>query len=113
MIRLRSASAGRLALLARIASVACVVSVLTLAMASPAPAQDPTATQYNTTVVQVHESGGPGSPPAATGLRSSVVGGLPFTGLDLIALAAVAVAFTSVGLALRRMTVAKHGDPAA
>jgi hypothetical protein len=111
MIRTEPAKSRYPVSLARIVAIACLAS---LVLASSALAQDPTATQYNTTVTQVHESSGPGSPPAgASGLRSSVVGGLPFTGLDLIALAAVAVAFTSVGIALRRMTVARHGDPAA
>ncbi|HEY5053334.1 MAG TPA: hypothetical protein VII45_07990 [Solirubrobacterales bacterium] len=74
-------------------------------------AQDPTAAQYGASVTHISESGGPSSPSAhASGLQSSVVGGLPFTGLDLIALAAVAAAFTSVGFALRRMTVSKHAD---
>jgi hypothetical protein len=97
--------------LARAAAVACVVSAFALALASPALAEDPTAAQYSASVTHSSESRGPGSPSADTsGLQSSVVGGLPFTGLDLIALAAVAAAFTSVGFALRRMTVSKHAD---
>ncbi|GEM_PF-3811991 len=97
--------------LTRVAAVACAIAALALVVAGPALAQDPTAAQYSTPVTHVSESRGPSSPSADTsGLQSSVVGGLPFTGLDLIALVAVAVAFTSVGFALRRMTVSKHAD---
>ena len=46
-----------------------------------------------------------------SGLHGKVVGGLPFTGLDVIALAAVAVSLTSTGLALRRISV-DDGEPA-
>ena len=41
----------------------------------------------------------------ASGLEKTVVSGLPFTGLDLIALLGVAVLLTTMGLALRRLTV--------
>jgi hypothetical protein len=75
-------------------------------------AQDPTAAQYDNSVVDVQSAGSnstPNStsePPAqqASGLQASVIGGLPFTGLDVIALAAVALALTSVGLALRQLS---------
>ena len=46
------------------------------------------------------------APPA--GLQKKVVTGLPFTGLDVVALLAVAVALTSMGLALRRLTAERH-----
>lgn len=46
-----------------------------------------------------------------SGLHGKVVGGLPFTGLDVIALAAIAVSLTSTGLALRRISV-DDGEPA-
>ena len=47
-------------------------------------------------------------PSAQSGLQKKVVGGLPFTGLDVVALLAVAVALTSMGLALRRLTADRH-----
>jgi hypothetical protein len=108
---------------ARFLSVLGAISVLVLVLAAPALAQDPTQAQYDNSVTQVTNNvgGGPGSGPSAgngssegapvatsSGLQKSVVGGLPFTGLDLIALAAVAVAFTSLGFALRRMTAPKR-----
>ena len=43
----------------------------------------------------------------AAGLEKTVVSGLPFTGLDLIAMVAVAVLLASMGLALRRLTVGR------
>jgi hypothetical protein len=96
---------------------AAAVLLLCGCAAAPAFAQDPTSAQYETSIVRATSgSGGGTSAEIAThdesGLQASVVGGLPFTGLDLIALAAVALAFTSVGFALRRMTVSKSDDPA-
>ena len=61
-------------------------------------ASDPTQEQYNPVTHVSHGSG-------ASGLEKTVVGGLPFTGLDLIALLGVAVLLTTMGLALRRLTV--------
>jgi hypothetical protein len=87
------------------------------ATAVPALAQDPTAAQYDNGVHQVSANVGGGTQggvgdasPASTsqssGLQESV-GGLPFTGLDVISLLAVALALTSVGFALRRMTASR------
>jgi hypothetical protein len=99
--------------LTRVGGVACAFAALALAFAVPATAQDPTSAQYDTSVTQATgevEAGGVSTSPSppSSGLQKSVVGGLPFTGLDLIALAAVALGFTSVGFALRRMTASKH-----
>jgi membrane protein YqaA with SNARE-associated domain len=63
-------------------------------VAAPALAQGPASSQAHTT--------------SSAGLRSTVVGGLPLTGLDLIALAAGALALSSVGFALRRAPAAKR-----
>ncbi len=96
--------------LTRLLAIFGLASVLGLAAAVPALAQDPTSAQYNSAVNQVQGEvggGGPSSPaPAqrASGLQENVVGGLPFTGLDLLALVAVALALASIGFALRRMT---------
>ena len=85
-----------------------------LLFAAPAMAQtgDPTSAQYKDEATQISEDVGDGggggttsSQPPDSGLHKEVVGGLPFTGLDLIALAAVAIALTSMGFALRRLTV--------
>lgn len=81
-----------------------VLGLLVIALLIPAGTalaqSDPVDSQYESAVTQVSNNDGGGS----SGLETSVVDGLPFTGLDLIALAAVAVALTSVGLALRHMT---------
>jgi hypothetical protein len=60
---------------------------------------------------QAKQGSAPSGKQARSGLHGKVVGGLPFTGLDVIALAAVAVALTSTGLALRRLTI-RDGEPA-
>ncbi len=95
---------------ARLLAVSGLVSVLGLAAAAPALAQDPTSAQYDNGVTQVKGEVGGGGPSASapaqrsSGLQKNVVGGLPFTGLDLLALVAVALALASIGFALRRMT---------
>ena len=87
-----------------------VATCFALAGAAPGFAQsDQTAAQYEDPVQQVTDSSGGSSAnetpePVRSGLQKEVVGGLPFTGLDLIALAAVALALTSMGAALGRMT---------
>jgi len=90
--------------------LAVVLAIAALgSTATSAWAQDPTSAQYETSVTRAAGGVGGGSAPAhrTSGLQKTVVGGLPFTGLDLIALVAVALAFTSVGFALRRLTVSR------
>jgi hypothetical protein len=95
--------------------------VATLWIAGPvalAQAGDATKSQYDNQVSQVAGAvgggGGGGSAPAATHtagtLQKNVVAGLPFTGLDLVALLGVAVALTSLGLGLRRLTAERHAS---
>lgn len=102
----RTSSLSRL-----LAILGAIVALGLLSTADLAFAQDPTATQYASPVNQVSGSvggggGGPSSPSTqqTSGLQESVVNGLPFTGLDVIALCAVALALASIGFALRRMT---------
>jgi hypothetical protein len=75
---------------------------------------DPTNDQYSNPVTKVAAdlgSGGNGNTPSApAGLHKKVVGGLPFTGLDVVALAAVAIALMSMGFALRRLTAERHAS---
>jgi hypothetical protein len=112
MRRSTSVRLPRRAAAPRLLAVACVVAAISAAAAPAAMAEDPTSAQYETPVTRAAETGGPRTPSApSSGLRKAVVGGLPFTGLDLIALVAVAFAFTSVGFALRRLTVAQRTDP--
>jgi hypothetical protein len=106
-IPVRRRTARRNALLA----LTGALLMLPLVLAVPATGQpsDPTAAQYVDSVDQVAGDLGGGddgtsgeAPPS--GLEKKVVGGLPITGLDLIALVAVAIALTSMGFALRRLT---------
>lgn len=83
-----------------------VAAALVVVMAMPAQAlaqnanSDPTAAQYAKPALAVSNEGGGGG---GAGGPSGGDGTLPFTGLDLVALAAVAVALTATGLALRRL----------
>ncbi len=79
------------------------VAVLSIGMPVAAGAQNlqgesgPTADQYEDPVVKVNTSTGEGG----SGLTDPV-GPLPFTGFDVMAMLAVALAVTGLGLALQR-----------
>jgi hypothetical protein len=95
--------------------VALLAVVGTLSLVGPvslAQAGDATKAQYAEEITKVAGNiggGGGGNDPAQpSGLQKQVVGGLPFTGLDVVALLAVAVALTSTGLALRRLAAERH-----
>ncbi len=89
----------RIGLSARSGVISAFGAVLfLLVLAARASASDPTQDQYHTVTQISHGSG-------ASGLEKTVVSGLPFTGLDLIALLGVAVLLTTMGLALRRLTI--------
>jgi hypothetical protein len=62
-----------------------------------AQATSPTCDQYSTANCQNNNGGGGGS----SGLNSRI-GSLPFTGFDVLAMAAVALAVTGLGLVLQR-----------
>jgi hypothetical protein len=93
---------------------ALVMTVAALCLIGPvtmAHATDPADGQYKTDVQKVAAglgSGGNNTPSAPAGLQKKVVEGLPFTGLDVAAMLAVAVALTSMGLALRKLTAERH-----
>ena len=93
----------------RFAALLATVAALTLVgPVSLANAGDATKAQYKNDVTKVAADVGGGGPADPSGLQKRVVGGLPFTGLDVVALFAVAVALTSMGLALRRLTAERH-----
>lgn len=69
---------------------------------------DPTASQYSDALTQV-STGGNQPPSTDTGLGGNV-GPLPFTGFDVIAMAAVALAVTGLGLALQRAVSREPSD---
>lgn len=83
-------------------AIALVAIGLTVSAATAFAQSDPTTAQYENAVTQASNSAGADG--SDSGLEKSVVGGLPFTGLDLIALVAVGVALASMGLALRSLT---------
>jgi hypothetical protein len=93
-----------------IALLATVSALWLVGPVSLAHAGDATKDQYANQVSQVagNVGGGNDGPSAPSGLQHKVVGGLPFTGLDVVALLAVAVALTSMGLVLRRLTAERH-----
>jgi hypothetical protein len=71
-----------------------------LGQSSPDPLSDPTAAQYNTEAVSgVSAEGTAGSQ------STDASGSLPFTGMDLVVLAGVAVLLTGTGFALRRLSM--------
>ncbi len=91
---------------------------------------DPTDTQYNNTLQQVSQGGSacvegsPGSgsgssaggdecapPPSSNNGLGGNVGPLPFTGFDVIAMAAVALAVTGLGLGLQRAVGRDANEP--
>ena len=84
----------------RLAGLMIVVLCASLAAPAFAGAQqvDPTTSQYGDELTQINVGG---NPPSDTGLGGRV-GPLPFTGFDVIAMAAVALAVTGLGLALQR-----------
>jgi hypothetical protein len=95
--------------------VALLVTLAALWLVGPvalAQAGNPTDAQYDNSVTKVSGEigGGSATPPAAapSGLRKQVVGGLPFTGLDVVALAVVSAALLSMGLGLRRLTADRY-----
>jgi hypothetical protein len=91
-----------------------VVVALSVAMPPVAGAQQingstgPTSDQYDPPVVQVQNAAGAGNE-GGSGLADPV-GGLPFTGFDVIAMLAVALAVTGLGLALQRAVSRQTGS---
>ena len=91
-----------------------LVVALCASLAAPALAGaqqvDPTTNQYGDQLSQINTGGNGNTPssgsaptaaPGGSGLSGNV-GPLPFTGFDVIAMAAVALAVTGLGLALQR-----------
>lgn len=93
-----------------VALVAAVAAIWLVGPVGLAHAGDATKSQYGNEVSKIAGSGGGGGNDgsAPSGLHKEVVSGLPFTGLDVVALTAVAVALMSMGVALRRLTAERH-----
>jgi len=89
----------------RLAGLLIVVLCASLVAPVLAGAQqvDPTSDQYDSTLQVINKGSNDNAPPGSdeSGLGGSV-GPLPFTGFDVIAMVAVALAVAGVGLALQR-----------
>jgi hypothetical protein len=90
------------------ATISVVAALSLVGPVSFAQAADATDEQYGAPVQKIAADLGGKDPAQPAGLQKRVVSGLPFTGLDVVALLAVAVALTSMGLALRRLTADRH-----
>jgi hypothetical protein len=90
-----------------------LIVALCAAFAAPAVAGaqqvDPTTSQYGNQLSQLSQGAQGGTPPSDTGLGGRV-GPLPFTGFDVIAMAAVALAVTGLGLGLQRAVSRESTD---
>jgi hypothetical protein len=94
--------------------------VAALAFPALAGAQSPAKDQYDPVCVNCSQSGSgaggdstgdPGDPGDPSGLSGNV-GPLPFTGFDVIAMIAVALTVTGVGLMLQRAVARESTDQA-
>ncbi len=93
--------------------MAILTVAVTAAFALPAQAlasndcssSDPTDSQYCVPTKVIGSGGGSGEPSGSVSVKSASSSSLPFTGLDVISLLAIAAALTGTGLVLRRLTV--------
>jgi hypothetical protein len=103
--------------------VAAIFAALLLPAFAGAQTASPSDNQYSGNLEQVTPDNGGGnesltgggggggtSPSASSGGLGGNVGPLPFTGFDVIAMAAVALAVTGLGLALQRAVSRDTGD---
>ena len=88
--------------------VVAIVAALALPAFAGAQQVDPTTSQYGSELTQISQQA---KPPSDTGLGGRV-GPLPFTGFDVIAMAAVALAVTALGLGLQRAVSRESTDQA-
>jgi hypothetical protein len=88
--------------------VVAIVAALALPAFAGAQQVDPTTSQYGNELTQISQQA---TPPSDTGLGGRV-GPLPFTGFDVIAMAAVALAVTALGLGLQRAVSRESTDQA-
>jgi hypothetical protein len=93
----------------RVALFVAATSALLLVGPAAAGAQqvDTTDAQYNSTL-QLLQSGG--QPPSSPGSSSAPSSGLPFTGLDVVALFAVGAALALAGYLLWRRSRTQTGE---
>jgi hypothetical protein len=102
--------------------IVTVVAIAALAAPASAFAQGatPTDAEYDTTLTQITAGGndgndgtasGTGDPLAQTAASGDTEGTLPFTGLDLAAMALVAGALGVAGFAMRRRVLGNDDTP--
>jgi hypothetical protein len=98
-----------------VALLAAIVVVVVLPATAMAQS-DPADAQYGSTLEQISQGGGGGggveSASAGGEAAEQVGGGLPFTGLDVAALALVAVVLAGAGLVLHRHSRGRSGQAA-
>jgi hypothetical protein len=99
-MNMRNLRHSRIGLLLVLAALAVFATVPAAAMAQGSG--DPSSAQYTPNIPPGDEgaTGGSGS----SGGLDSQIGSLPFTGMDLIILAGVALVLTGTGFALRRLS---------
>ncbi len=89
----------------RISLIVVLACLLGFALVPPAIAQDvsddPTAAQYEPPIPPGEDTAS--SSASGSGLNSEI-GSLPFTGMDLLIVAGVALLLTGTGFALRRLS---------
>ena len=104
---MRNSTHSRLGLLLIVALVAAFAAVP--AASAQDSTSDPSAAQYDPPIPDPGEAAGTASSGSSSsgddgsGLNSSI-GSLPFTGMDLLIVAGVALVLTGTGFALRRLS---------
>jgi hypothetical protein len=86
------------------------LTVPAFAGAATGQSSDPTAAQYGPPITPPQNDPGSGSASGSGSGLGGNVGPLPFTGFDVIAMAAVALAVTGVGLVLQRAVARRPTD---
>jgi hypothetical protein len=88
--------------------IVAIFAALLLPAFAGAQQVDPATSQYGDALTQVSTGGN--QPPSNDAGLGGNVGPLPFTGFDVIAMAAVALAVTGLGLALQRAVSREPSD---
>ena len=86
-----------------------VIAMLAFPALAAGQSSSPTTEQYGDTANQAVEGAANTNDPGGTGGLGGDVGPLPFTGFDVIAMVAVALTVTGIGLALQR-AVARESE---
>ena len=95
------------------ALIVCLCASLVAPALAGAQQVEPTTDQYESTLQVFGEGGNDNAPPSGgsqdSGLEGNV-GPLPFTGFDVVGMAAVALAVAGLGLALQRAVAREPSD---